>query len=98
MIKPIGDRVVVKRQEADSTTASGIVLPNNPDQPTTGKVIYVGDGSRNKDGTTNPMQVQKGDTVVFNKFAGTEIKIKDEELLVMREDDVIGIIQETEQA
>lgn len=91
-IQPLGDRIVVERHEAETTTAAGIVLPGNQEAPSTGKVLYVGKGQRQKDGSYLPMDVQVGDTVVFGKYAGTEVEVNGEKLLVMKQDDVVGIL------
>ena len=93
-LKPLGDRVIVKAIEEEETTASGIVLPDTAkEKPQRGKVIAVGDGKFGKDGKRLPLDVKKGDIVLFGKYAGTEIKVDGEELVVMREDDIMAVIE-----
>ena len=92
-IRPLHDRVIVKRLDAVRTTASGIVLPDTAgEKPDQGEVIAVGPGKHAEDGKLIPMSVKKGDQVLFNKYAGTEVKLDGEEHLVMREDDILAII------
>jgi len=94
-IKPLGNRIVVKRIEAEEKTAGGIVLPDTAkEKPKQGEVIAVGEGTRTDDGKTIPTQVKKGDRVVFSSYAGTEVTLGDEEFLIMKEDDVLGILEE----
>ncbi len=94
-IKPLGNRIVVKRLEAEEKTAGGIVLPDTAkEKPKQGEVIAVGEGTRSEDGKTIPTQVKKGDRIVFSSYAGTEVTLGDEELLIMKEDDVLGILEE----
>ena len=93
-IKPLGDRVVVKRLEADEMTAGGIVLPDAAkEKPKKGEVIAVGDGTLGDDGERRAPQVSVGDRVLFTSYAGTEVTLGDEEYLVMREEDVLGILK-----
>lgn len=93
-IKPLGDRIVVKRLEADDRTTGGIVLPDAAkEKPQRGKVIAVGDGKLNDDGERCALQVKVGDRVLFSSYAGTEVTLDDEEYLVMREEDVLGILK-----
>jgi chaperonin GroES len=93
-IKPLHDRVIVKRSDAEQKTASGIIIPDTAkEKPQEGVVIAVGKGIRKEDGTILPLDVKKGDKVLFGKYAGTEIKIEGEELLMMKEDDILGIIE-----
>ncbi|MFH5804010.1 MULTISPECIES: co-chaperone GroES [Alienimonas] len=90
-IAPLGDRVVLKRAEAESTTAGGIVLPDAAkDKPQRGEVVAVGDGHVKDDGTKVPLTVKEGDTVIFSSYAGDEIKIGDEDLLLLRESDILA--------
>jgi chaperonin GroES len=92
-LQPLGDRVVVKRDESEEITAGGIVLPDSAkDKPARGKVVSIGDGRLLEDGTRAPFQVKKGDRVLFSSYAGDEFKIDDEELVLMREDDILAII------
>lgn len=94
-VRPLGDKLLVKRAEAQSKTASGIYLPETAkDKPKEGKIIALGSGHLNKDtGKYIPFTVKKGDRVIFNSYAGTEVKINDEELLIMTEDDILGVIE-----
>ncbi|MBU2513012.1 co-chaperone GroES [bacterium] len=92
-IKPLHDRVIVKRNDAEQKTASGIIIPDTAkEKPQEGTIIAVGKGIRKEDGTVLPLDVKEGDVVLFGKYAGTEIKIAGEELLMMKEDDILGII------
>ena len=93
-VRPLGDKLIVKRQEAATKTESGIYLPESAkDKPKTGKVVALGSGNLNKDtGAYIPFTVKKGETVIFSSYAGTEIKIDGEELLIMTEDDILGIV------
>lgn len=91
-IVPLGDKVVLKRQEAEGKTAGGIVLPDSAkDKPQRGEVVAVGDGHVKKDGTRVPLTVKEGDRVIFSSYAGDEIKIGDEELLLLRESDILAV-------
>ncbi len=93
-IKPLGDRVLVKRLEAEETTAGGIVLPDTAkEKPKQGKVIALGVGKKLDSGETAPLQVKKGDTVLFGSFAGTEVTVDGEEYLLIAEDDILAIVQ-----
>ena len=92
-IKPLGDRVVVKRLEAEENTAGGIVLPDAAkEKPKQGEVVAVGEGSLNEDGERVAMTIKKGDKVLFTSYAGTEVSLGDEEYLIMKEDDILGIL------
>ncbi|AMV22021.1 co-chaperone GroES [Planctomyces sp. SH-PL14] len=91
-IVPLGDKVVLKRQEAEGKTAGGIVLPDSAkDKPQRGEVVAVGDGHVKKDGSRVPLTVKEGDRVIFSSYAGDEIKIGDEELLLLRESDILAV-------
>ena len=93
-IKPLHDRVIVKRSDAETKTASGIIIPDSAkEKPQEGVVIAAGSGIRKEDGTLLPLDVKKGDKILFGKYAGTEIKIEGEELIMMKEDDILGIIE-----
>ncbi|PDO09845.1 MAG: co-chaperone GroES [Candidatus Reconcilbacillus cellulovorans] len=93
MIKPLGDRVVVEPIAKEQTTASGIVLPDTAkEKPQEGKVLAVGSGHL-KDGNRIPLEVKEGDRVLFSKYAGTEIKVDGKELLIMRESDILAILE-----
>jgi len=88
---PLGDRVVLRRESAETATAGGIVLPDSAqDKPQKGEVMAVGDGYVTNDGTRHPLTVQEGDRVIFSSFAGDEIKINDEEYLLLRESDILA--------
>ena len=90
-IVPLGDRVVLKRDEAVSTTAGGIVLPESAqDRPQRGQVVAVGDGHVKSDGTKLPLSVEEGDRVIFSPYGGEEIKVGDEEFLLLRESDILA--------
>jgi chaperonin GroES len=92
-LQPLGDRVVVEREEAETKTAGGIVLPDTAkNKPSRGTIISVGDGRLLDDGSRAPLQVKIGDRVLFSSYAGDQFKIGDRELLLMREDDVLAIL------
>ncbi|AOL22317.1 chaperonin GroES [Erythrobacter litoralis] len=91
--RPLHDRVVVRRIEADQKTAGGIIIPDSAqEKPSEGEIIAVGDGARDDDGDRIPMDVKAGDRVLFGKWSGTEVKIDGEDLLIMKESDIMGII------
>jgi chaperonin GroES len=93
-IRPLYDRVIVKRIKQQRTTASGIVIPDSAaEKPEQGEVIAVGDGRLLQDGTRRPLQLNVGDQVLFGKYAGQTVKVDGEELLVMREEDVMGVLE-----
>jgi chaperonin GroES len=93
-IKPLGDRVLIKRLEAEEKTAGGIVLPDTPkEKPKQGRVVALGDGRQLDSGEVAPLQLSEGDTVLFGSFAGTEVTVDGEEYLLMSEDDVLAIIE-----
>jgi chaperonin GroES len=92
-IKPLHDRVIVKRLEVAEKTKGGIIIPDSAkESPDEGKIIAAGPGRRDEQGKVQPLDVKKGDTVLFSKYAGSEIKVEGEELLIMREDDILGIV------
>ncbi len=92
-VEPLGDKVVVKRLEAEETTAGGIVLPDSArERPQQGRVLSVGDGRLLPDGERASHQVQEGDRVLFTSYAGTDVLVDDEELLIMSEDDILAIL------
>ncbi len=94
-IIPLQDRVLVKRLEEEDKTKGGIIIPDTAkEKPVEGKVIAAGKGRIKEDGTVIPLEVKAGDKVLFSKYAGTEIKIEGEEHLIMREDDILGIIKD----
>ena len=93
-LRPLGDKILVKRLEAETKTKSGIVLPDSAkEKPKRGKVISVGEGKRLDTGARAPLNVKKGDEVIFTSYAGTEVKIDGEELMIMSEDDVLAIVE-----
>ena len=93
-IRPLYDRVVIKRIEQQRTTASGIVIPDTAtEKPEQGEVVAVGSGKVLQDGTVRTLEVRVGDHVLFSKYAGQTVKVDGEELLVMREDDIMGVIE-----
>ncbi len=93
-IKPLHDRVLVKPMEAKEIMKGGIIIPESAkEKPQEGKVVAVGSGKITDEGSTSEMAVKKGDKVIYSKYAGTEIKIDDEEYLLMREDDILGILE-----
>lgn len=94
-LKPLGDRLVIKPLEGEEVTPSGIVLPETAkEKPQKGEVLSVGPGARDEDGKRIPMDVKAGDKVLFAKYAGTEIKIDSEKVLILRESDVLAIVTE----
>ena len=93
-IKPLHDRVLVKRIEKDNKTKSGIIIPDTAkEKPQEGEVIAVGAGRRDDDGKVHPLDVKKGDKVLYGKYSGTEVKIDDQEYIILREDEILGIIE-----
>ena len=94
MIRPLHDRVIVKRNDAETKTASGIIIPDTAkEKPQEGEVVAVGSGKVKDDGGLRPLELKKGDKILFGKYSGTEIKIDGEEYLMMREDDILGVIE-----
>ena len=93
-IRPLHDRVIVKRVEAERTTASGIVLPDSAgEKPDQGEVLAVGPGKRDDNGKQVALDVKVGDRVLFGKYAGQSVKVDGQEVLVMREEDIMGVLQ-----
>ena len=93
-IKPLGDRILVQRTEAEEKTAGGIVLPDAAkEKPKEGKVVALGSGRVLDNGETADFQVAKGDRIIFSSYAGTEVKLNGDEYLIMREEDVLGVIK-----
>ncbi len=91
--RPLHDRIVVRRIDADEKTAGGIIIPDTAkEKPQEGEVLAVGPGARDEKGALQPLDVKKGDRVLFGKWSGTEIKLDGEELLIMKESDVMGVI------
>jgi chaperonin GroES len=92
-LKPLGERLIVQPIEQEETTASGIVLPETAkEKPMQGKVLAVGPGTRKDDGSRVAMDVSEGDTVLYAKYAGTEIKLEDQKYLILKESDVLAIV------
>ena len=92
--KPLHDRVVVRRIEEDQRTAGGIIIPDSAkEKPQQGEVVAVGPGARNEQGALVPLDVKVGDLVLFGKWSGTEVKINGEELLIMKESDILGVLE-----
>jgi chaperonin GroES len=92
-IRPLQDRVLVKRVEEEEKTKGGIIIPDSAkEKPQEGKVVAVGKGKVNEDGKLIPLDVKAGDRILFSKYSGTEVKIDGEEHLIMREDDILGIL------
>ena len=92
-IRPLQDRVIVKRMEEETTSAGGIVLPDSAtEKPIRGEVTAVGPGKVLDNGDKRPLDVKVGDTVLFGKYSGTEVKINEEEVLVMRDEDILGVL------
>jgi chaperonin GroES len=93
-LRPLHDRILVQRVQEESKTKGGIIIPDTAkEKPAEGKVIAVGNGKKGDDGKLIPLEIKEGDRVLFGKYAGTEVKIEGEEFLIMREDDVLGIIE-----
>jgi chaperonin GroES len=93
-IRPLHDRVIVRRLEEERKSAGGIVIPDSAkEKPIQGEVIAVGTGKILEDGKVRPLDVKAGDKVLFGKYSGTEVKVGDEELLVMREEDIMGVVE-----
>ena len=94
MLKPLGDRIVVKALEADEKTSGGIVLPDSAkERPQTGEVLAIGPGKTLDNGTVVAMEVKVGDKVVYSKYGGTEIKVGGQDVIILRQDDVLGIVE-----
>ena len=94
--RPLHDRVLVRRVEAEEKTAGGIIIPDSAkEKPQEGEVVSVGTGSKAEDGTVTPLDVKAGDRILFGKWSGTEVKIDGQELLIMKESDIMGVLEET---
>ena len=94
--RPLHDRVLVRRVAQEEKTAGGIIIPDTAkEKPMEGEVVAVGDGARTEDGKIQPMAVKAGDRILFGKWSGTEVKMDGEELLIMKESDIMGIIEGT---
>ena len=95
-IRPLSDRVVIKRVEETENIAGGIIIPDTAkEKPQEGEVVAVGKGKRNDDGTLIPLDVKAGDRILFGKYAGNEIRIDGQEYLIIREDEILGVFEET---
>lgn len=93
-LRPLQDRVLVQRVEEETKTAGGIIIPDNhAEKPARGKVVSMGPGYRLEDGSFRALDVKEGDTVIFGKYAGTEVKVDGGDYLIMKEDDILGIVQ-----
>ena len=94
--RPLHDRVVIRRVNAEEKTTGGIIIPDTAqEKPMEGKVVAVGPGARNEQGQLVPLDVKEGDRILFGKWSGTEVKLDAEELLIMKESDIMGIIEGT---
>ena len=94
--RPLHDRVVVERIDADAKSAGGILIPDSAqEKPSQGEIVAVGPGGRDENGKLIPIDLKKGDRVLFGKWSGTEVKIDGEDLLIMKESDIMGVLQET---
>ena len=92
--RPLHDRVLVKRIDADAKTKGGIIIPDTvKEKPMEGEVVAVGGGIRTEDGRIHPLDVKKGDRILFGKWSGSEVKIDGDELLIMKESDILGVIE-----
>ena len=93
-IRPLHDRVLVRRLEEENKTAGGIIIPDTAkEKPSQGKVLAVGPGARGEDGKVVPLDVKKGDKILFGKWSGSEVRVEGEDLLIMKESDIMGIIE-----
>ena len=91
--RPLQDRVLIRRIEADAKTAGGIIIPDTAkEKPSEGEIVAVGSGTKAEDGKVTPLDVKAGDRVLFGKWSGTEVKLDGEELLIMKESDIMGVI------
>ncbi len=92
--RPLHDRVLIRRLEHEDRTAGGIIIPDTAqEKPMEGEIVAVGTGTRSEDGTVHPLDVKAGDRLLFGKYSGTEVKIDGEELTIMRESDIMGVIE-----
>ena len=92
-LRPLHDRILVKRVEEETTTKGGIIIPDSAkEKPAEGKVVSVGNGKLDDNGKRIPLDIKKGDRILFSKYGGTDVKVDGEEYLIMREDDVLGVI------
>ncbi len=94
-VRPLYDRVIVKRIAHEETTKGGIIIPDSAkEKPLEGRIVAVGTGRRGKDGNVRPLDIKKDERILFGKYAGTEIKIEGEELLILKEDDILAILED----
>ena len=94
-IRPLQDRIIVERIEEETKTAGGLIIPDTAkEKPQQGKIIAVGNGKKTEDGKVIPLDVKVGDKVLFGKYAGTEIKVEGKEYMMMREDDILGVVEQ----
>jgi chaperonin GroES len=92
-IRPLADRVIVKRVKEEEKTKGGIIIPDTAkEKPQEGEVVAVGSGARSDDGTVTPLDVKAGDKILFGKWSGTEVKLEGEDLIIMKESDILGIV------
>jgi len=92
--RPLQDRVLIRRIESDEKTAGGIIIPDTAkEKPQEGEVVSVGPGARSEDGTLHPLDVKAGDRVLFGKWSGSEVKLDGEELIIMKESDILGVLE-----
>ncbi len=93
-IRPLGDRILVKRIKEEEKTKGGIIIPDTAkEKPQEGKIVAVGKGKKTDEGNVIPLEVKAGDRILFGKYSGSEIKIEGEDLLIMREDDILGVLE-----
>lgn len=93
-LRPLNDRIIVRRLDSEERSTGGIIIPDSAkEKPIQGKAVAVGSGKLKDDGTRIPMDVKEGDTVLFGKYAGNDVKHNDEELLILREDDILAIVE-----
>ncbi len=94
--RPLHDRIVIRRIEAEAKSAGGVIIPDTvKEKPSQGEVVAIGPGGRDESGELIPIELEAGDRVLFGKWSGTEVKIDDEDLLIMKESDVMGVLEET---
>ena len=93
-LRPLNDRIIVKRLDEEERSAGGIIIPDSAkEKPIQGKVLAVGKGKLKDDGSRVPLDIKEGDTVLFGKYGGTDVKHNDEELLILREDDILAVVE-----
>ena len=93
-LKPLGDRIVIKQLDAQEKTKSGIILPDSAkEKPQEGKVVSVGTGRRLEDGSRKPLEIRNGDRVLYGKYSGTEVSVGDEDYVILREEDILAVVQ-----